>query len=127
MRGVSVLSLFSGIGLFDLGVLAALEEAGLAPCLAAQVEIDPFCRRVLAKHWPSVYREVTDVRDVDRENTPWADLIIGGFPCTDVSAAGRGAGLSGAHSGLWWEQRRIIGDVRPTATLVENVASGLRD
>lgn len=119
------MSLFSGIGLFDLGVLAALEEAGLSPHLAAQMEIDPFCRRVLAKHWPSAYREVTDVRDVERENTPWADLIIGGFPCTDVSAAGEQIGLSGQASGLWWEYLRIVDLFRPTGVLVENVFSGL--
>lgn len=122
---VSVLSLFSGIGLFDLGVLAALEEAGLNPRLAAQVEIDPFCRRVLEKHWPTVYRDVEDVRDVERENTPWADLIIGGFPCTDLSAAGEQIGLSGPRSGLWWEYFRIVDVFRPTAVLVENVLSGL--
>ena len=125
VRSVSVLSLFSGIGLFDLGVLAALEEAGLSPHLAAQVEIDPFCRRVLAKHWPSAYREVTDVRDVERENAPWADLIIGGFPCTDVSAAGEQIGLSGPHSCLWWEYLRIVDVFRPNGVLVENVFSGL--
>lgn len=98
-RPVSILSLFSGIGLFDLGVLAALEERGFDAKIAAQVEIDPFCRKVLERHYPHAYRKVTDVRDVDETNTPWCNLIIGGFPCTDVSAAGRQQGLSGEHSG----------------------------
>lgn len=122
---VSVLSLFSGIGLFDLGVLAALEEAGIDAHLTAQVEIDPFCRQVLARHYPNVSREVTDVRDVYPGSVPWSDFIIGGFPCTDVSSAGRQAGLSGEHSGLWWEYRRIIDEMRPRAVLIENVASGV--
>lgn len=111
-------SLFSGIGGLELG----LEWAGLGPVIW-QIEKDPFCRSVLAKHWPDVPRfcDVTTVR-----NLPFADVLCGGFPCQDVSAAGRGAGLQGERSGLWWYFAAIIDQVRPRWVVVENVASGAR-
>lgn len=111
-------SLFSGIGGLELG----LEWAGLGP-VAWQVERDPFCRAVLEKHWPAVERhaDVTTVRGL-----PHVDLVCGGFPCQDVSSAGRGAGLQGARSGLWWYFAAIIDAVRPRFVVVENVASGAR-
>jgi len=111
-------SLFSGIGGLELG----LERAGLGPVFW-QCEIDPFCRAVLAKHWPNVTRfeDVTTKRD-----WPHVDLICGGFPCQDVSHAGKCAGLSGARSGLWYQFARIVGDVLPRIVVVENVTSGVR-
>lgn len=111
-------SLFSGIGGLELG----LERAGLGPVLF-QVEIDPFCRAVLAKHWPDVPR-FNDVREVDPATLPRVDILCGGFPCQDVSSAGSRAGLSGAKSGLWREFRRIIEALRPAWVAVENVYSG---
>lgn len=116
-------SLFSGIGGLELG----LEAAGFGP-VVWQVEIDPFCRQVLAKHWPGADRSAEDVctagcvpRMFPLERV---DLICGGFPCQDLSAAGRGAGLEGARSGLWYECRRIIGELRPRIAVIENVSSG---
>ncbi len=111
-------SLFSGIGGLELG----LERAGLGP-VAWQVEKDPFCRGVLAKHWPNVTRfeDVTQPRSY-----PAVDVICGGFPCQDVSAAGLGAGLSGQRSGLWYHFASIVSKVRPSWVVVENVASGAR-
>jgi C-5 cytosine-specific DNA methylase len=112
-------SLFSGIGGLDLG----LERAGLGPVLF-QVEIDPFCRAVLAKHWPKALRH-DDVRTVGRTATlPRVDLLCGGFPCQDVSGAGKGAGLEGERSGLWFEFHRIVAATLPRFVVVENVASG---
>jgi len=112
-------SLFSGIGGLELG----LERAGLGP-VAWQVEIDPFCREVLARHWPDAARH-TDVRSVGASTLAPVDLICGGFPCQDVSGAGLGRGLAeGTRSGLWYEYRRIVGELRPRVVVVENVASG---
>jgi DNA (cytosine-5)-methyltransferase 1 len=111
-------SLFSGIGGLELGI----ERAGLGRT-AWQVEIDPFCRRVLAKHWPGVL-QYEDVRNVGAQNLPRVDLICGGFPCQDVSSAGTRAGLSGPKSGLWREFRRIVSELRPRFVVVENVTSG---
>ncbi len=109
-------ALFSGIGGIELG----LERAGLGPVLW-QVENDPFCRRVLAKHWPHVARfeDVTTARGL-----PNVDLICGGFPCQDVSSAGARRGLGGQRSGLWYYFARIVRDIRPSFVVVENVASG---
>lgn len=109
-------SLFSGIGGLDLG----LERAGMQ--CAWQVEIDPYASRVLAKHWPSVPR-FSDVRAVGAHNLPAVDLICGGFPCQDISRAGKRVGIDGERSGLWSEFARIIRQLRPRFVLVENVAA----
>jgi len=113
-------SLFSGIGLLDLGC----EWAGLGPCLW-QVEKEAFPRAVLAKHWPGVVRH-EDVCDVGAHNLAPVDVVVGSFPCQDLSAAGKREGLHGKKSGLWSEQRRILGELRPRGALIENVASGAR-
>ncbi len=114
-------SLFSGIGGLELG----LEWAGLGPVLW-QVEKDPFCRRVLAKHWPNVAR-FHDVTTVGGAALARVEVICGGFPCQDVSAAGRGDGLTEtSRSGLWFDFARVVGELRPRVVIVENVASGMR-
>jgi len=112
---MNVLDLFSGIGGFSLG----LERAGMRT--VAFCEIDPYCRKVLAKHWPGVpiHEDVTKLRGPDVGSV---DVICGGFPCQDLSVAGKGAGLAGKRSGLWFEYSRIIGEIRPSFVLVENVA-----
>jgi DNA (cytosine-5)-methyltransferase 1 len=110
-------SLFAGIGGIDLG----LERAGMR--CAWQVEIDPFCRSVLARHWPDVPRH-EDVRAVDFATLPQVDVLAGGFPCQDISHAGnRGerSGTEGERSGLWSEFARAIRAARPGWVLVENV------
>lgn len=113
-------SLFSGIGGLELG----LEAAGWGP-VVWQVEADAWCRDVLARRWPNVDRSVTDVRATG-SILPRVDLICGGFPCQDVSGAGKGAGLAGARSGLWYEFARIIGELRPKFVVIENVRSGAK-
>lgn len=144
---MNVLDLFSGIGGFSLG----LERAGMRT--VAFCEIDPFCRAVLKKHWPNVpihgdirsltaetlaHAECTrpprSRRNAQHESkviessddSPEKrriDLICGGFPCQDISVAGKGAGIEGSRSGLWSEYARIIGEVRPRYVIVENVAA----
>ena len=107
-------SLFSGIGGMDLG----LERAGLE--CRWQVEIDPFCRKVLEKHWPTVKR-YGDIKGVDGGELERVDLLAGGFPCQDLSYAGKRAGIEGSRSGLWFEFARLIGELRPRYVLIENV------
>jgi len=118
---MTVLDLFSGIGGFSLG----LERTGGFRTVAF-CEIDPFCRRVLAKHWPEVPIH-DDIRTLNAdwlaETGAWPDVICGGFPCQDISLAGKGAGLAGERSGLWREYARLIGEIRPSFVLVENVAA----
>jgi DNA (cytosine-5)-methyltransferase 1 len=111
---VNVGSLFAGIGGFDLG----FERAGMR--VSWQVEQDPYCRAVLARHFPEAIR-FEDVREVGAQNLAPVDLICGGFPCQDLSPAGRGAGLDGARSGLWSEFARIVCELRPRYVVVENV------
>jgi DNA (cytosine-5)-methyltransferase 1 len=85
------------------------------------VEIDDYASRVLAKHWPDVPRH-DDVRTFPTAARDWAvDVICGGFPCQDISIAGKGAGLAGERSGLWYEFARIIRQVGPRWVIVENV------
>lgn len=109
------ISLFSGIGGFDL----ALENAGMK-CIA-QVEIDKSCLRLLESKWSKV-RRFTDVKECGRHNlSTTADLICGGFPCQDLSVAGKRAGLAGERSGLWWEFARIIDELNPKWFIIENV------
>ena len=117
---MKVLSLFAGIGGFDLG----LERAGMQT--VAFCEINPFARRVLAQHWPEVPCH-DDIRTLSAdwlaENGLWPDVICGGFPCQDISLAGKGAGIRGERSGFWREYARLIGEIRPRYVIVENVAA----
>lgn len=106
-------SLFSGIGAFDLG----FERAGMQ--VVWQCEIDAACQTVLRRHWPGV-RMYDDVRAVGADAGA-VDVICGGFPCQDVSVAGRRAGLAGERSGLWHEFHRVLQCLRPQWVVVENV------
>lgn len=111
---MNVGSLFSGIGGFELG----FERAGMR--VSWQVEQDAYCRAVLARHFPDAVR-FEDVREVGAQNLAPVDLVCGGFPCQDLSAAGRGAGIDGTRSGLWSEFARIVRELRPRYVVVENV------
>ncbi|MFY7952803.1 MAG: DNA cytosine methyltransferase [Armatimonadaceae bacterium] len=110
-------SLFAGIGGFDLG----FERAGLV--CKWQVEINEFCRKVLAKHWPDVRRH-DDVKTFPPEGSDLdeyrVDVICGGFPCQGISYAGKGEGLQDERSGLWSEYARIVRVLRPRYVVVEN-------
>lgn len=110
-------SLFSGIGGLELGI-----ERATGARTRWQVEIDPFCRRVLERHWPDAKR-FDDVRAVGSHNLEPVDILCGGFPCQDLSVAGRGAGLDGERSGLFFEVIRIVREIRPRYVLLENVAA----
>lgn len=109
-------SLFSGgCGGLELG----LERAGVGH-IVWQCEIDAAARRNLARHWPEV-KQYTDVKEMNHGNTERVDVICGGFPCVDLSFAGKGAGLAGARSGLWFEYLRIVRELRPRFVVIENV------
>jgi len=113
---IKVIDLFSGIGGFSLG----LERAG--PFQTVQfVEQDDKARQVLHKHWPDVPQH-DDIRTY-QPNPGDADLVCGGFPCQDISSAGRGVGIVGERSGLWSEMARVIGAVRPRWVVAENVSA----
>jgi len=114
-------SLFTGVGGFDLGC----DAAGWA--CAFQVEWDKKVASVLEHHWPSVPKW-SDVSDVNGADLPAVDVITFGFPCQDLSVAGKRAGLDGMRSGLFFEATRIIREMReatsgkyPRIVIAENV------
>ena len=119
MLKLRVLDLFSGIGGFSLG----LERTGGFETVAF-CEIEEFPRKVLAKHWPKVpcYHDVRELTAARLAADGIAvDVICGGFPCQDLSVAGRRAGIEGSRSGLWREPVRLIGHLRPRFVILENV------
>ncbi len=115
---IKIGSLFAGIGGFELGLERAIPNSETI----WQVEQDKFCQRVLRKHWPQS-KIYNDVREVSSHNLEPVDLLCGGFPCQDISVAGKGEGLHGKKSGLWWEMHRIIRDIRPRVIVLENVSA----
>ncbi len=120
---MNVLDLFSGIGGFSLG----LERAGGFKTVAF-CEIEDYPRKVLAKHWPEVkcYHDVRELtaRTLVQDGIGQIDVITGGFPCQDISIAGRQAGMGvDTRSGLWSEIVRLIGELSPSYVILENVAN----
>ena len=123
-----VLDLFSGIGGFSLGVERSRTPCGIAGFeTVAFCEIEEFPRKVLAKHWPEVpcYHDVTKLTgSILAADGITVDVITGGFPCQDISIAGRQAGIGGGtRSGLWSECIRLIGELQPKYALFENVSN----
>jgi DNA (cytosine-5)-methyltransferase 1 len=113
-------SLFAGVGGFDL----AMQRQGVK--VVASVEIDAKCNEVLAKHFPEAtqFTDVTTVTGEDLINagfTPSTGIITGGFPCQDLSVAGKRAGLAGERSGLFWEIARIVDETQTEYFIIENV------
>lgn len=109
------LDLFSGIGGFALAARMVGGYETVAFC-----EIDKYCQAVLRKHWPGVPIH-DDIRQLTASDVPRVDIITGGFPCQDISSAGKGAGIDGERSGLWRELHRLIDECRPRFALIENV------
>jgi DNA (cytosine-5)-methyltransferase 1 len=117
MQPLKVLDLFSGIGGFSLGLEKTQGFETVAFC-----EIDEKAQRVLKKHWANVpiYPDVSTLKGSDLGTI---DVICGGFPCQDISLAGKGAGLEGERSGLWWEFHRLIKETKPKFVIIENVSA----
>ena len=111
---MKVLDLFSGIGGFSLG----LEWAGMST--VAMCEKDPYCRKILAKHWPDLTIH-EDIRNLDgKKYRNSIDLVAGGFPCQPFSVAGKRKG-SDDDRHLWPEMRRVIQEAKPRWVIGENV------
>ncbi len=117
---MNAVSLFSGVGGFDL----ALERQGVP--VVASVEIDKKARSVLARRFPNakLFNNVTEVSGGqlrDAGFVPDDGILTGGFPCQDLSVAGRRAGLAGGRSGLFWEVVRLAAELQPRWLILENV------
>jgi DNA (cytosine-5)-methyltransferase 1 len=109
-------SLFSGYGGLDMGV-----QSVIGGDIAWHVEFDKAPSAILNHHWPDI-PNYGDIQSVDWSSIPPVDVLTGGFPCQDVSLAGRRAGLtSGTRSGLWSEYARAIDVLRPSLVVIENV------
>lgn len=122
MEKFRVLDLFSGIGGFTLG----LERAGGFETVAF-CEIEEFPRKVLEKHWKGIpiyedIRELTRER-LESDGIAGITVVVGGFPCQDLSVAGSQEGIDADRSGLWTEMCRIISEIRPRYAIVENVTA----
>jgi len=120
MSKLTGVSLFAGVGGFDL----AMERNGVE--VVANVEIDKQCQKVLAKHFPKAkqFSDITDVKGSDLIGAgfePSRGIITGGFPCQDLSVAGKRAGLVGERSGLFWEIARLIEEAQTEWFILENV------
>jgi DNA (cytosine-5)-methyltransferase 1 len=116
----TAVSLFAGVGGFDL----ALERAGVK--VVASVEIDKKASAILAKHFPNsqLFGDITGVTGEQLINAgfePKRGIIVGGFPCQDLSVAGKRKGLSGPRSGLFWEICRLLDETRAQNFILENV------
>lgn len=112
-------SMFTGVAGLDRGVEQALAEIGHTSTIVWQAEKDPYARAVLARHYPTVHC-YEDVHDVDA-SAPSCNLLVGGFPCQDLSVAGKRTGIYGASSGLWFEYLRCVRVLGPSLVFVENV------
>jgi DNA (cytosine-5)-methyltransferase 1 len=120
MDNMTAISLFAGVGGFDL----SLERAGIK--VVASVEIDAKARVILAKHFPNStlfndVKEVTGEQLIAAGFIPERGIITGGFPCQDLSVAGKRAGLEGERSGLFWEICRLLDETRSQEFILENV------
>jgi site-specific DNA-cytosine methylase len=111
---ITVGSLFSGVGGLEYG----LEATGHFKTLW-QSEIEPYQSAILHQHWG--LENYGDIRKMDGRKIPKVDLICGGFPCVDISSAGKGKGISGKRSGLFYKMARIVAQARPKYVLFENV------
>lgn len=119
MLKTAYLDLFSGVGGFALGAY----WAGLRFDYHYFSEIDDYAIKVYQRRFPDAIG-LGDIKKIKGENLPKADWIItGGFPCQDISIAGKGAGLAGKRSGLWYEYARLIGELRPRFAIMENVGA----
>jgi len=112
---MKVLGLFSGIGGFELG----LREAGME--IVTMCEIEDYCRKVLRKNFNGV-NIVNDVLELTVEPDKY-DVLCGGFPCTQISHAGKGGGIEGKDSSLWKEYKRLISEAKPKYAIIENVSA----
>ena len=111
---LTVGSLFAGIGGLDLG----LERTGYFKTIWFS-EIDDYASAVLRKHWPNVPNH-GDITRIDWNGIERPDLLCGGFPCQDISIAGKGKGINGERSGLWKEFHRAIEATKPKWVIIEN-------
>lgn len=118
---ITIGSCFAGIGGFELGLERSIPSSNTI----WQIEREPFCQKVLRKHWPDsvIYDDITTI---NKTTLAPVDILCGGYPCQDLSLAGKRRGIhEGKKSSLYWEMWEIIRAIRPRVIVMENVASHL--
>lgn len=115
---ITIGSCFSGIGGLELG----LERSIPSSKVIWQCEQDKFCQQVLKKHWPEA-RLYNDIRTMSTQDVERPTILCGGFPCQDISLAGKGEGIHGKKSGLWHHMLALIGRILPRIIVLENVSA----
>lgn len=118
--GLRIGSLCTGFGGLDLAV-----DPVLGGRLAWYAETDPHASTVLAHHWPDV-TNLGNIRTVDWHAVEPVDIVTAGFPCQDISNAGKRAGITGVHSSVWTAVAAAVRALQPPFVFVENVAALLR-
>ena len=119
---ITIGSLFSGIGAFELGLSRGIPNSHVI----WNCEQDEFCRGILKKHWPNT-TQYTDITTINTKDITAPDIICAGYPCQDLSIAGKQQGIyEGKKSSLYWYAWRIFRDLRPKIIVLENVANHLR-
>ncbi len=120
MKKTKYFSTFSGIGGFELGIENAAKELGLATECVGFSEVDKFTTSVYQRHFPNT-KNYGDIKQINTDELPDFDLLVGGFPCQDVSMIGKRKGLAGERTGLFYELARILEAKQPKYFVFENV------
>ncbi len=120
MKKIKYFSTFSGIGGFELGIENAAAELGIATECVGCSEVDKFATSVYQWHFPNT-KNYGDITKINAQELPDFDLLVGGFPCQDVSILGKRAGLAGERTGLFYELAKILGIKQPRYFVFENV------
>ena len=118
---ITIGSCFSGIGGFELGLERAIPNSKTI----WHCEKDEFCRKILRKHWPDshIYQ---DIKHMHTQEVQRPDILCAGFPCQDISVAGKKEGIYGKKSGLFWDLESLICRIRPSIVVLENVPNIVR-
>lgn len=120
MEKIKYFSTFSGIGGFELGIENAAKELDIDTECVGFSEVDKFAISVYERHFPNI-RNYGDIKQINTNELPDFDLLIGGYPCVDVSMLGKRAGLAGERTGLFYELARILKEKQPKYFVFENV------
>lgn len=120
MKKIKYFSTFSSIGGFELGIENAAEELGITTECVGFSENDKFATSVYERHFPNI-KNYDDIKQINSDELPDFDLLVGGFPCQDVSIIGKRAGLAGERTGLFYELARILKAKQPRYFVLENV------
>jgi len=126
MKEIRIGSFFSGIGGIELGLMDGFRKQAIHCSVAFHIEKDPYCQQVLKRHFPesTIYPNIEEVSpDEIKRNHPKVNLYCGGWPCQDISTAGKQAGITGSRSGLFFRFWSFVRMGQPDLVFCENVSN----